>query len=303
MNAPATVAITIAIASAGRETLRATLASLFALEIPAGHTARILVADDDPAGGAAALVATLAPHPLPVAVVAVGARNIAHARNALLDHADGALLAFVDDDEWVAPDWLIRLVAALGEFQVDAVFGPVFPAYPPQTPAWFVAADPLHTDWGRHGRRVATGRCGNTLFRLSIVRRAGLRFDPELGRSGGEDTEFFRAYGKAGGRMVVVADARVWESAPPERLSVDYVLRRALRTGQSYARFALRDRPGRLTRAVFYLDAGLKAAIGLAGALAIRPLSRSASLRLRRKAWLNLGKAREALGLDLPVMY
>lgn len=307
------VPIAIAIASAGRPSLAVTLASLFALEPLPGHAVRVIVADDSPDAAAAALVATLAPHPLPVTVLPVGAQNIAHARNALIraalaepapsgPHADG-LLAFVDDDEWVATDWLVRLHAGLSTFAADAVFGPVWPVYPPGTPAWFAAADPLHTDWGHHGRVVRTGRCGNTLLRLSIVRAHGLRFDPALGRSGGEDTEFFRAYGRAGGRMVVVDDARVWETAPPERLTVAYVLRRALRTGQSYARFVLRDRPGRFARVLFYADALAKAAVGLGAGLILRPFSRSAALRLARKGWLNLGKAREALGLDLPTMY
>ncbi len=77
-----------------------------------------------------------------------------------------------------------------------------------------------------------------------------------------------------------------------------------MRSGQSYARFRLGSGPGLDTRRLaFYMDAGVKAAIGALGAAAARPWCRGRSLKLKQKVWLNLGKLRQITGRDLPSMY
>ncbi|WP_137388128.1 glycosyltransferase [Rhodoligotrophos defluvii] len=296
--------LTIGIASCGRPGLARTLRSLGAMRIPDGIAAEVIVADDDPGGGAAAIVAGGAPWGLPVRALAVGAGNISAARNAVLDAAQGEWIAFVDDDEWVASDWLVRMFAAAAEFGAEVVIGPVFPQYPEGTPAWLAAANPLYIEWGPRGRRLETGRSGNVLFRRAPVEQHGLRFDVGLGRTGGEDTDFFSRLHRAGAVIIATDDAHIYEEAPPARLDLGYIRRRALRSGQSYAR--LRIGPGGKLdprHIAFYMDAGAKALIGGAGAALLRPVCRARSLKLRQKAWLNLGKLREITGRDLPPMY
>lgn len=295
--------VTIAIASSGRPSLVRTLLSLDQVQRPRGTAIDIVVADDDPGGAAGRLVAATQLS-LPIRVVAVGSRNISTARNACLDAASGDLLAFVDDDEWVAEDWLVRLLAALDDFSADAVVGPVYPRYPGGTPAWVERANPLYADWGRRGSAIATGRTSNVLLRTELVRTHRLRFDPALGRTGGEDTEFFGALAERGGRIVVTDDASVFEQAPPERLQPGYLKLRALRRGQSYARFRNRRAGSRpLVKALFYSGAAVKAAVGLGAAAVLWPLDRAISLRLSQRGWMNAGKLREVLGLPLPEMY
>jgi succinoglycan biosynthesis protein ExoM len=296
--------VTIGIASLGRPRLTRTLTSLCAMQRPEGVAIEIVVADDDPGGAAARRIASGAPWSLPVRVVAVGAGNIAAARNACLEAAGGPLMAFVDDDEWVEPDWLVRLFAAREEFAADVVVGPVYPHYPEGTPDWLCKADPLHVDWGPRGRRVDTGRSGNVLFRRDVAAWRALRFDMALGKTGGEDTDFFHRLHRAGATIVVTDDARIHEDAPPERLSLRYIRLRALRSGQSYARFRLAGARGLDAAGLrFHGDAALKSLAGFAAALLVRPLSRARSLRLEQKAWLNLGKLRQLSGRALPTMY
>jgi succinoglycan biosynthesis protein ExoM len=290
--------VTITIASAGRPTLRRTLSSLDRMRLPPGVSADVVVADDSREGRAAALVDAGRPWRLPVVVIAVGAGNVALARNAALGAATGDLLAMVDDDEWVAEDWLERMMAALAEFEADAVFGPVRPRYPEGTPDWFVRADPLYVEWGRRGTRVSVGRSGNTLIRRSIIERSGLAFDAALGRTGGEDTVFFHALHRAGARLVVTDDAIIEEDVPAGRASVAYVRRRSLRKGQIYARFvAASVTPAPMGRAAFYAAAAAKAAGGFALAALTVPFDRATALRLAVRAWMNQGKIYELLGL------
>ncbi len=291
--------ITIAIASSGRRMLVRCLASLAALELPADTIVDIVIADDSLQGLAAGLVAEAQPLPYPIRIIPSAARNVSVARNACLDAATGELIAFVDDDEWVEPDWLIRMLATMREFAADCVFGPVHPVYPADTADWIVRANPLHVDWGRRGRKVTLGRGGNTLMKRSLVSAAGLRFDPALGRTGGEDTSFFHALGQHGAVMVVTDDAMVHEDAPPARVNVAYFRHRALRTGQIYARFIVGGiGDSLLARAKFYAGAALKACVALTiGALAY-PFDKALWLRFAMRGWMNVGKLRELLRLE-----
>lgn len=291
--------ITIAIASAGRPSLRRCLESIAAIEVPAGAAIDIVIADDSRDGRVPVTIAALAPFRFPLRVVATAAGNVSVARNACLDAAGGDLIAFVDDDEWVEPAWLVRLLAAMADFDADCVFGPVHPQYPPSTPAWIVRANPLHVDWGRRGRRVAVGRSGNTLLKRALVVQHAVRFDSALGRTGGEDTRFFHDLGAHGAVMVVTDDALVREETPPSRLSVGYFRHRALRTGQVYGRFVLATSAVSLpARVRFYAGATVKAAAALGAAALFYPFDRARALRLAIRGWMNVGKLRELFGLS-----
>ena len=295
--------VTICIASIGRPGLLRIIASLDEIEVPTGVEVDVVVADDDPAGGAARLLIGNRSR-FSLRVLAVGAGNISAARNACLDAANGAYMAFVDDDERVSRDWLMRLFASMTEFGADVVIGPVYPVYPPGTPDWFCRANPLHVDWGKRGRFVDTGRSGNVLFRRSDARWQSLRFDTALGRSGGEDTDFFHRLYRAGAVIVVTDDARIDEDVPASRVSMAYLRQRALRSGQSYARFRLSN-SGRFSgrSLLFHAAATAKAAAGFTAALALRPFDRSRALRFSQKGWLNVGKLRQLADIELPKMY
>jgi succinoglycan biosynthesis protein ExoM len=295
--------LTITIASAGRPSLARTLASLAAMDKPVGLTIDVVIADDSTEGRVGGIVSAAGPLPFPVRVIPVAARNVSIARNACLDAATGDLLAMVDDDEWVAADWLIRLLAAMQEFQADCVFGPVHPVYPVGTPQWIVAANPLHVDWGHRGRRVQVGRSGNTLVRRAMITKAGVRFDTSLGRTGGEDTLFFHTLARAGAVLVVTDDAIIHEDAPPARVNLRYFRHRAVRTGQIYGRFVLATgAQGAVARAKFYGGAAIKAAVGLGLAGLLWPFDKAKALPFAMRGWMNVGKLRELLQLEPPHM-
>src|SRR5262249_16888127 len=65
-----------------------------------------------------------------------------------------------------------------------------------------------------------------------FVRRHGLRFEPKLGRTGGEDTVFFHAMYRKGGVLKYAPNAVVYERVVPSRANVRWVVRRRYRAGQ-----------------------------------------------------------------------
>jgi succinoglycan biosynthesis protein ExoM len=293
--------ITIAIASTGRPTLQRTLASLAQMLLPPDVVVDVVLADDSRNGAVRRLLSELPEQPMAIRCLSVGAGNVSLARNACLDVADGDLIGFVDDDEWVAVDWLVRMLQAMDEFDADCVFGPVLPQYPPGTASYIRVANPLYTEWGRRGTVVVVGRSGNTLVKRSVIERHRMRFDAAHGALGAEDTHFFHHLAASGARLVVTDDALVYEDAPPNRVTLRHFRLRALRKGQLYARFRTTTTDKRLLRRVaFYAGAAAKTVAGLGAACALVPFDRAGALRFAMRGWLNSGKLRELIGLSPP---
>ena len=273
------LAIDICVCTFRRPQLAATLMSLAALKVEPHWRLRAIVADNDETPSAAGLVAALAA-PFPIQYIHAPARNISVARNACLDAATAPLIAFIDDDEVATPDWLRALVTVLQAQDAAAVLGPVDAVYPAHGPAWlrqgdFHATRPVWV-WGA----IVTGYTCNVLLRRDIVERLRLRFDPALGRSGGEDTLFFSAIHAAQGRIAYAADARVTEIVTPARQRFGWLWRRSFRSGQTHGRLLAAAGKARL-RAI--MIAGAKAAVCFA--LAALHLC----LTVRGRRWLLRG--------------
>lgn len=160
-------------------------------------------------------------------------RNIALARNRAVRLAQGTLIAMIDDDETPVPDWLLRHYETLEASGAQGVLGPVVPVLPASAPAWLESSGVLDRPRHRTGHAIGTQdmRTGNALLRRPLFTRGDLWFDAALGRSGGEDSDFF-ARGVAGGHSFVWCDeAVVSEVVPPERWTPRFQLRRMWRSG------------------------------------------------------------------------
>lgn len=227
------VLISVCICTYRRAHVRDTIASVLAQDCLDRFPVEILVCDDDPNCSAKPLVQVVAKQAsIAVRYVVSGARNIAAARNTCLAEARGTWIAFVDDDELAEPSWLSNLIAAQRAHDAHVVKGYVRGVYPPGTPAWILAGDPYTRDYGVTGRRLTIAASGNVIFQHDFVSSNNVKFNLEFGRSGGEDTDFFRQLGTLGARMVACREAIVNEIVPPDRITVDYIRNRYLRLGQ-----------------------------------------------------------------------
>jgi succinoglycan biosynthesis protein ExoM len=197
---------------------------------------RVLVADNHASPVEAATVADFAARTgMDLHYLHAPADNIAIARNAALDAARAPLLAFVDDDEIPAPDWLATLSRVQQETGADALVGSVQPVYPADAPAWLVDGD-FHAKWPGVD---ASGRCRDASTANALVVRArirGLHFDQRFGRSGGEDTLWFAQLRERGVEARPCVAAAVVEAIDRQRLSLQWLCRRAFGSGQTHAR-------------------------------------------------------------------
>lgn len=189
---------------------------------------RVLVVDNDPAGGAREAVASIGDPRLHYVVEP--RPGVTNARNrALAEAADADLLAFIDDDEIPHDDWLAQLLATFLAHSPDAVAGPVYPVFDGPIDPWTRAAglyEQAHRVNLRTGAVIPRAGTGNLLLDLRTVRRLGLTFDERFGLSGGEDSMFTGQLTQSGGRIVWCADAIADHRVPPDRVDRAHSLQR-----------------------------------------------------------------------------
>lgn len=227
--------VTIGICTYRRASVAETIASLSGQILPAEFFLKVVVADNDVEPQARSRVLDAgAACGVDVTYVHAPSRNICIARNACLDAASGEWIAFLDDDETASPEWLAALLAEAMASGCDAVLGPVQAVYGEGASAWLKAADLHSTRPVMNAGAIRKGYAGNVLIRRSAIEARGLRFDLALGRSGGEDDDFFYRLTDAGGTIGFAPDALAFEPVPAERTTLKWLLRRGFRTGQTH---------------------------------------------------------------------
>ena len=238
----------------------------------AGARVRILVVDNDPAGGAEQTAAGARPDGAGPEIVYVHEPEpgIVAGRNRALDEsAHEHLLVFIDDDELPRPGWLAALLAARERHGCAAVTGPTPPVFETAPDPWVAACGAFDSWEAADGARVRSADTGNLLLDLGRVRALDLRFDPRYGLTGGEDSLFTRSLTLAGEEIRFAAGAVVDKRVPARRARRDWVLRRARRSGSTWARVRIdtADR-ARTALRLGYAAKGLARA-GREGALAL----------------------------------
>lgn len=257
----------------------------------------VVIVDNDAAGSARAVVerciAGGAPFPIRYDVQPV--KNISLTRNKTVSLASGSWVAFIDDDERAPAAWLGQLIAAAERFAADGVLGPVDPIVPADAPRWI-----------RRGRfyefpRMPTGtvippnrlRFGNVLLRGSWLRETAGPFDPAYGLTGGEDGDLLSRLAQRGARLVWCDEALVHEPVEERRLTLHWLLRRALSGGQDFARHSLSGRYGVMSRAArigFFSRALAQAAAAAVLAAISLPAGRHHAAHWLTKVAANVGK-------------
>jgi len=199
-------------------------------------TYSVVVADNDSLRSAEEVVAEFSCGTVPVQYCVEPVQNIALARNQALEHARGDLIAFIDDDEFPAYDWLQSLFKVLVKYSADAVLGPVKPHFESDVPLWMKKGKFFERPTHRTGFQVGwkEARTGNVLFRRSMLAAVDVPFKPEFGL-GGEDVDFFRRMAEKGFAFVWCDEAVVYEVVPPSRCRLSYLLNRALLRGSNFS--------------------------------------------------------------------
>lgn len=274
--------ITIAAATRARPRMFADLLhSLQALDVPQGAELSFVFVENDAQLSISDSVEDFHKRTgWPAQAVHESRRGISYARNAAIDAAldSGAdWLAFVDDDEQVRHDWLRLLWAGAKEAGAQMAGGPVVPIAPAMgcsdtetdVLSYFERAAAVSD--ARKAAAMEAGRrfdlaTNNWIVDLAALQLAGLRFDPDYGLSGGEDTDLSRRAHAAGLTLAWVPSAIVTEEVPNARLSASYISERA--RAQSITKFRImkvrNPSKARLSAVAQILSKGVSGAVRVA---------------------------------------
>jgi glycosyltransferase involved in cell wall biosynthesis len=225
------------------ELLADTLKGLHEQELPDGSM-EVIVVDDGSSSDLAALVAALpGTARVPTRVVRQAPAGLNAARNRGAAEARGAILAYLDDDVLVAPNWARGVLDAIAASGADAVAGRILLNLAGEPPRW------LSPRLRRYLSELDLGTAPRLLTdeedaygaNCAIARPAFERiggFGDELDREGASlrsngDVEMFRRLRAHGGRIAYAPQAVVDHRVPPERLTAAWFRRRAFAQGHS----------------------------------------------------------------------
>ena len=224
------------------ESLRETLVSIAATNVPTDLEAELVVVDNGSTDRTAQVVAEhLATPRLPVRRVFEPAAGLSNARNAGLRHTKSDVILFTDDDVRVPADWIAGMCRPILSGGADAVAGGV------HFPAEYEAAlskEPFHT---RRGWLASTEGLdphnpgGLVGANMAFSRRAADTlggFDPELGAGAlgfGEESLFAERLGDAEFRIRGALEVSVAHHFDLSRLTVPALVKMAERMGRSTA--------------------------------------------------------------------
>lgn len=179
-----------------------------------------------------------------VRVVRLEEPGLSKARNAGLAATTGELVAFVDDDAMVEPDWAERIVAAFSDGGVMCVGGSCIPAFATEPPRWLTPRLLQYVGITRfRGRHEVHARRDYPFGANVCFRREALvdGFPETLGRTGnallsGEEVAVIDGILERGGRVLVDDGAVVRHTVSAERCRSSYFWRRLWWQGVTRAR-------------------------------------------------------------------
>ncbi|MCT2540935.1 glycosyltransferase family 2 protein [Sedimentimonas flavescens] len=208
------------------------------------------------------------------------------AREAIAQGAD--LLAFVDDDETVARDWLVRMIDGYRRSEAVLLGAPL--RIDPSVEGLSFWERLMHDNVGAryrkkeeraaaratlHATNGTTIVTNNWLGETSLFSREGIWFDEATRYSGGEDSKFYDEVRQKDFRTGWVKDAYVYETVPKARLTFGYQYGRARDQAITHFVRKIEEQPTKRWGLLVSVPAKMVGALILAVAL---PLTRGGTL-------------------------
>ena len=244
------IRLSLVIATYNRaEQLLVTLRSVAEQSAPAAAWECIVVDNNSTDATHEHIEAFIAAHPtLNVRYRHEAQQGLSHARNSGIEAAQGDIIAFIDDDERIVPEF-IEAYIDLFDTHTDAMSagGRIVAEYPTGRPSWMTRyteqpiANPM--DFGGEVRLFPSSRIpggGNMAMRREVFARIGL-FNTSLGRTGkkligGEESDLFERMRREKMRCYYVPRAVMYHIIPAEKLTADYFDRLSYNIGVSQRR-------------------------------------------------------------------
>lgn len=220
------------------ESLARALESVAASIVPQPIEWEVLVVDNNSSDQTKAVVKAFCDqHPRRFRYVFEPQQGKSYALNTGIREASGDILAFVDDDVTVEPDWLQNLTSPLQDGRTTGTGGRILPARGFVPPDWLALNGPCNLvgalcayfnpgDVPSELKEPPFG--ANMAFRREMFEKYG-NFRTDLGpfpnnKIGFEDTEFGRRLMTGGERLGYVPSATVYHEVPQYRVHKEFLL-------------------------------------------------------------------------------
>jgi glycosyltransferase involved in cell wall biosynthesis len=238
---------------------RETLESFLSVQLPSDATTELLIVDNNSKDDTAAVAEEFRQRaPALIRYVHEPTPGLSYARNCGIRATTADLVAFVDDDVYFEPTWLVEMLKLFREHpEAMCAGGRSIPLFEAGRPEW--VSDNLLTLYGSTNSGDAVKRMVypehpfglNMMFRRRVFDTVGL-FDPSLGRIGtsllsNEETELFYRIHNAELPVLYTPHAVLHHRIAPERTQKQWVLKRYYWQGVSDVAFRrIIERPGRI---------------------------------------------------------
>ena len=228
------ISICICICTRNRQKeLKKLLDSLIEMQIPPDTNVRIIVVENDLESYSEEIVKEyLLKSKLRISYFLETSQGIAFARNRSVREANGSdFCCFVDDDQFVSPDWLIELLKCQTEFNADGVWGSNPPIFNKNVPLYVKQFHkPYIYEYGTIVKMAATN-C--LLLRKKYLDMIDGPFDVRFNFTGGEDIYLTFLVTNKGGVIRFNPNAIAYENIPNARATIKYLIKRAFRNSNA----------------------------------------------------------------------
>jgi glucosyl-dolichyl phosphate glucuronosyltransferase len=175
-----------------------------------------------------------------------GKPGLSAARNLGIGEAKGDIIAFVDDDAVLFPEWAEEMVNAYDADRIIGVTGPALPLWEDEKMSWFpeefywIVSCTAWADWTEK-TKVRNGWGMNMSFRQKAFEKAGL-FSESFGLHNSRRTKWFdppsedvdislRIRAKTGGNIIFNPRAKVWHRVYAYRVKQKFITQRSYSVG------------------------------------------------------------------------
>lgn len=219
--------------------LAAALASFAELQLKDSVELRVVVIDNSGDANAREYVEGLRQDfPFDLEYLHETTRGISFARNrglqSVLDNHDDYMV-FIDDDEWVDPNWIQEMCDVMDETAAAGIIGRVEYDYDESSAWWAQYVAKIEASDVADREMVDFGYTTNSMVSVKCLRDHNIKFEEKFALTGGEDTAFFKALLAESYKVVYSASAVSFEKMGSERQTFSWWLRRWYRTGNTEA--------------------------------------------------------------------
>lgn len=288
------VTVTVCLCTYKRKHLYKTLKSLSSQNLPDNVQLEVSVIDNDIEGSGRLYVDKIKKETDIIVNYSIEPRkNISLARNASVEQASKSSdwLAFIDDDETADVNWVKSLLVCAADYNAEVVVGRVETYYPEEAPVWISQGDYFGKTLPETGVELNVGATCNALVKYCCLKGKEGPFDEQLGVTGGEDTDLFQRLHGAGCLIVACQDAIVSETVESHRLNSQFLIKKAVRVGETYGSIFFDSLP-LLPYSYQFIKALLQASMALMLVALCLPFGKAQYFKFVIKMMSNWGKIR-----------